>query len=315
MITYRFRLKFFVHTSGVIHHDERTLDFLLPKDIRATLSCLDGKSISEGQQLVLSGGGFTSKEDAANVGKQLKDSLLLGGVKSRIGIDVGKDTAISTMGPDVKNNIFDKYGVKFIDDVHGLMIYSEEHPVQISSVSSPTLYSPANAEKFTNLVSALFCANPVLSDKVRLSLELYGASHYETSSRARFITLVIATEALIEPRDRDVMTRKTVYGLIKQVMNSGLGGKEKDSLIGSLNWLYKQSISQALREMAERYLLDRQYANLIASKFISHCYDIRSKLVHKGNVDSDTVHIGALAAQVNIFLSDLLVEMVGIKSI
>jgi hypothetical protein len=165
------------------------------------------------------------------------------------------------------------------------------------------------------MLSALYETAPEISDKERLALELYGASHYEKSDRARFITLVLAAEVLLEPRERENSTKEIVRGLIEYTKGSQLGKEEKDSIIGSLRWLYKESISKSLRDMIERHLGAREYGNMIAKKFIDHCYAIRSKLVHTGKVNTEVIHLGKLASQLKRLLSDLLVEMTGIQSI
>jgi hypothetical protein len=136
MSTYRYRLSFFVHFPGVIQHEEKSFNFMMHKGIPTTLSSMDSDSISKGKEFVLSSGGFCSEEDAFNTGTMLKDSLLLSGVKFRIGIDVGKDKSSTTMSNYFKDKIFNEHGIKIIDNVHGLTVYSEEFPVTTLSISA-----------------------------------------------------------------------------------------------------------------------------------------------------------------------------------
>jgi hypothetical protein len=127
--------------------------------------------------------------------------------------------------------------------------------------------------------------------------------------------LVLAVEALLELQDRETSAKKVVDYLIEYTKDSQLDKQDKDSIMGSLRWLYKESISKSLREIAQNYLGDRKYNNMCAKKFINQCYDIRSKLMHTGKVDIKVINLGKLAAQLNVFVSDLLVEMTGISNI
>lgn len=301
---------------GVINHEEGTYSFVMAEgNTNTTLSSKDSNSISTGNKFVLSCGGFDSEEDAFNTGKRVKDSLLLSGIKLRMGLDAGRDKARSWLGISVKDMMLKEHGVRIIDDIHGLSVYSEEYPILTGSASGVVIFSPIDAENFTSMLSVLYQRMPEISDKVRLSLELYAASHFEKSDRARFITLVLAIEALLEPKKRKNSAKEVVDGLIKYAKDSQLDDQVKNSFIGSLKWLYKESISYSLQEMAENYLIDRKYGDKSAKNFIKHCYDVRSKLVHNGRVDVEEANIGTLAAQLNLFLSDLLIEMTGIRSI
>jgi|WetSurMetagenome_2_1015567.scaffolds.fasta_scaffold36885_5 hypothetical protein len=308
MHTYRYRLRFFVHAKGVITHPEKRYDLKLPNGTKALLSTLDAESIGEGKELVISGGGFKTEESACSIGKVVKDSVLMTGVKLRIGVDTGKEKTSGWVNPTIKNEVLNNHGVRIINDVHGLSVYSEEYPVKIFSTSGPTIFCPSNAEKFSSELCNYFSAT--LSDKQRLALELYGASHYEKSDRARFLTLILCAEALLEPSARSDKERELIDSLVNFIKDADIGNEERQSILGSLMWLYKQSISQSLRKMAEEHLGGKTYDKLPAAKFITVCYEARSTLVHTGGVNESQVNIGVLAAQLNIYLSDLLLSLV-----
>jgi hypothetical protein len=318
MSSFQFRLTFYVHTSGLIEHEERTFDFLLPGYRKAVLRCIDSESISKSKKFELLSGGYATEEDAFKVGRRVKDSLLLCGLKLRLGIDAGRDTSGFILSNGIKKEIFEQHGVKIIEDVHGLTVFSEKYPTTWPSASIRGSVAPANrqdAEKFTGLLSEIYtkCLKLTeLTEKERLALDLYKASHYEKSAKAKFLTLVMSIEALLEQKERGSPGKEVVDELIRYTKSSRLNNEEKYSIIGSLRWLYKQSISQSLKEMAERHLGDREYGNMSAKKFITHCYDIRSNLLHDGSVNNKEVQLSSLVAQLDRFMSDLLAEMMGI---
>jgi len=117
---------------------------------------------------------------------------------------------------------------------------------------------------------------------------------------------VLAAEALLEPKERGRKAKEVVDSLIELTNKSELTDQEKESIKGTLTWLYRESISRSLKEMASAFLGDKEYGGLTASRFILHCYDTRSKLVHAGQINEEKVNLGTLAAQLDGFLADLL---------
>lgn len=311
MNTYRYRLKFHTHAKGVITHTEKRYLFNLPDGIEIQLSCLDSDSISNSRELVLSSGGYPTEKKAFQLGSAMKNALLLTGAKFRIGIDAGKDKANCGLNPAIKKNFLNTHGIKIIEDIHGISVYSEEHPVKVFSTSGIELISPSNVDTFGSDLCNSFVASQLLTKKQKLALELYGASHFEKSDRARFLTLVLGIEALLDPEDKNNNIKEVIDRLLCYVKESDLKENEKQSILGSLSWLYKDSISQSLRKMAQEYLADKFYNGLTPVKFINKCYEVRSKLVHTG--ESDNENVGVLAANLNVYLSDLIQALI-IKS-
>lgn len=310
LTSFRYRLRFFVHAKGVVQHDERKHNFLSPSGREVSLSCLDAVSIAQGTELVLTTGGFPDDQSALQEGRKVKQSLLFAGAKLRIGIDAGGDRASSFLGAVVKEQMLREHGVNIINNVHGLSVYSEDIPVKTFSVSGVGLVSPTSAEEFAQTIMGNSDVASKLDEKTMLALELYGASHYEHSDRARFLTLVLAAEALLEPQERELCSRAFVEKLIRSTKDSSLAVPEKDSLLGSLRWLRKESISRSLSRLAQRYVPEKSYNSMPAIKFALECYRVRSGLVHTGRYDASGVSLGVLAAQLNLFLSDVLVAKV-----
>lgn len=314
MNTYAFRLRFFIHSPGVIQNSNSSFYFDLPSGTKAVLKSIDSTSINNSKELVLSAGNYRTELEAAKAGAQMKTALLLSGPKLHIGIDAGRDRASFMVSDYIKSKVFADSGTQVIDNVHGVTVYKEDHPITTFSASATGLVSPSSAEKFTDVLYNIYELSPTLSDKVSLALELYGAAHYETSARARFITLVLATEALLTLEDRDDSVKQLVDKFIDLATNSGLPKKEVDSIKGSLMWLYKQSISQGLKELAQKYLGHNEYEGMSAVKFISYCYDVRSKLVHTGGVNESVIHLDSVAAQMQVFVADLLLGVTDVRS-
>lgn len=114
-------------------------------------------------------------------------------------------------------------------------------------------------------------------------------------------------EVLLEFQPRPEIVQTHVNNLIKFTENNeSIEKAQKDSLIASLKWLLNESINQAGRRMTNAKLNGKLYNNMIPSKFFSHCYDLRCKLVHGSVPFPSPNEIGAALSQLEIFVSDLL---------
>jgi hypothetical protein len=158
--------------------------------------------------------------------------------------------------------------------------------VKLTTPSSPVLASLAEGAAFRRS-DQLFCDH-----RLRIALELYGAHFTESSSKARFLTLIMALEALATSCSRtqlvlDLMDqwRSQVEGLLHngdmsredseslQALSRELLFRKQDSLRRRIYNLVWSTLEQAGDKEAER---------LAAA--VKRLYDLRSKLVHEGKL-------------------------------
>lgn len=122
----------------------------------------------------------------------------------------------------------------------------------------------------------------------------------------KFLCLVMAVEALLEPPPRSADARGFIDQVLRDLSASDLADREKQSLAGSLRWLLKDSISSSGRLLARERLAGRLYDEMEPDKFFNLCYDLRSKLVHGHGVRGDDPIVGRTAATMELFVADLL---------
>lgn len=135
---------------------------------------------------------------------------------------------------------------------------------------------------------------------------LYGASFFQKGPDARYLMLMAALEALIEPQPRPATSIEHVKRLIKLTHESGLPEPEIKSMAGTLEWLKEESIGQAGRRLAKR-LGERRYmdGDETPVQFFTQCYKLRSNLVH-GHVPRPTESdVGSRAANLEVFVGHL----------
>ncbi|MEM7335759.1 MAG: hypothetical protein AAF490_27020 [Chloroflexota bacterium] len=309
MATFKFRFRFHIAHAGLIRGQEKDLKFLLPNGHDATLHCLAADSISKATKFVILSGGYSSETEALAYGTKLKEAVLCYGTIFRVGVDIGKDKSSGSFSNQIKENLFKDQGVKLIDDVHGLMAYSEESPTSAISISATGLINAKDGTSFTEEVCRILYKDIHINSQIKLAMELMAGSFFESSPRARFLTLILAAESILTPDSRSSDAIALVNQLIKTTNDSLINEAEKNSIIGTLKWLYKDSISLSLRKMANHYLPDSTYDGLSSAKFIKKCYDARSKLVHTGKVNEQKFNIGTLAANLELYMKDMLTQI------
>jgi hypothetical protein len=197
-------------------------------------------------------------------------------------------------------------GLRVLNDVHGLMVYESEPPPRFAAISADALRGVPQ-DHFEKIFSHALVRPRVINERERLSLELFNASFFQKSADSRFLVLVMAVEALLEPSLRSSAALLHVESLIAATNRpESLSPEEKQSLLGALSWLRYESINQTGRRLAEKYLGGQVYMNMKPPSFFSYCYNLRSRLVHSEHPLPPQQEIGAAVAQLEMFVSDIL---------
>lgn len=200
-----------------------------------------------------------------------------------------------------------QHGQRMLNDVHGLMTYVE-HPPPKFALFKANMLRGANLQVFKDSFHLAAAAKPVFSQRERLAFVLFNASFFQPTADSRFLLLVVAIEALIEPEARSGEAQAHVKSLIAATNAAAIPDAEKASMVGTLRWLANESISQAGRRLVTSRLGTRQYEKHSAAAFFTLAYQMRSNLVH-GNLPYPTFEaVSAIAAPLEVFVSDLLTQ-------
>lgn len=309
MRTYKFRFRFNISWQGQLEGDENQVQFTLPNGSPATLACCRAERIKDETKFCIHSGGYKSENEALNYGMEVKKAVLCYGAKFGLGVDVGKEKRGFEVSGLLTDKILKEHGVLMVPDIHGIAVYSEDHPISPVSMSARGTVDAKNADFFQKEVCKILAKNPTLKPKIRLAMEILASSHFETTSRARFLALIQAAETLVKPSERCDRTRQLVDSFIEHTNSSEINEEDKISILGSLNWLRYDSISQCLQKSAIENLQNREYSGMASEVFIKKCYDARSRLLHSGSINESKYDIGALSSSLRIYLRDLLEQL------
>lgn len=301
MSTYGFRLRFFLPEGSVINHDSETLEIKLdsaPSSI-IKLASNTGMALKKSYDLSMFGTGFSSEDEAYNCGIRIKNSLFFCTTQLQMGVDCGKDKSSSGIGKIIKDKLKEQ-GILLLDNVHGLSAYPEDKIVRFGGISAAvTIGRPS--EKFAEDFKKAYEVSLNFSDKLSLSFELYGASHFEKSLRAKFLSLITAIESLCEQENNSEAAVRHIEDLINQTI-SNFHGPEKESIINRLGQLKKESISRACKKTVADNLESEDVAQF------EYLYNVRSRMLHDGRTPKG-VDLGTEVPKLDKIVSKLLIKV------
>ena len=155
-----------------------------------------------------------------------------------------------------------------LDDEHGLMVYRTEPTPRFVSVGATILKLSAQGARLRTALAAAVKRRERVTEREEVAYNLFSASFFDSSPDARLILLVMAVESLLHPADRSAAARSHVARLIETThASTELDAQERDSLVGSLRWLQKESITASGTELVRATLGDRTYGEESAAGF------------------------------------------------
>ena len=249
--------------------------------------------------------GFDNQSEAYDVGKKIQLSLLLACLKREIFIDIGKGKASIFLSESVKQMMWEKHKVQYLEEIHGVQVYDVNKKTQFARGPrhGVKIHLLNYAEDVLADITKFLSKDIKITNRDLLALELYNASDFETSPRASFLTLMLATETLLESATKSIKTQSVIDDISQHVLNSDIEKGEKDALITGIKNMKQQSFKWKGEKLATTYLSNgKKYHGLSPEKFFSKCYNIRGKLVHSGHFKTD------IGPTLEVFVRDLLVN-------
>lgn len=306
-MTYSFRIRFTRSPANTLQTEERVViltDSAAPSPLRLLNPQPDGK-IKTATELAVTGDGYGSVDEARTAGEKCQAALTIALARHRVGADFGlrapkaviTDHGIAWLEQQVRQRV--------LDDIHGLMVYATEPKPRFAKLALSAVRG-ANLDQFRKTFAVAAAVSPHLSDRETVAFSLFNASFFRQSADSRFVLLMMATEALIDLRPRSDAARTHVRYLTDLTRSAPLSAHERNSILGALRWLASESISEAGRRLATERLGERTYKGFPAARFFTHCYRLRSALVHGREPYPTFDEVASVVAQLEVFVSDLL---------
>jgi hypothetical protein len=308
MTGFSFRIRIHRSPENTINIDATRWEWNIGEKTPPLILCAQKKeeAIKDSETWVLKSDGWSSKEEACQAASKYIDALALTLVRMQIGADFGNRSPKSCFTHHGIAMLEAGSGRRVLNDVHGIMIYESEPPPLFASMGIKDLLGKPK-EQFEKIFSHALKDNRILTERERLSLELFNASFFQKSNESRFILLVMAIEALLERPPRSSDAASHIESMILATDRSKqLSSEEKKSLLGSLKQLCYESINQTGRKLAEKCLRGRSYMSKEAPSFFTYCYRLRSQLTHGALDFPSQEELRSAVTPLAMFVSDIL---------
>jgi hypothetical protein len=263
-----------------------------------------GDRLGKSERFSVSSESFLSVDEAQTAGESIRQALLLLSVQNRRGIDLGQnDTRRFMLYPYGKQMLATNLGVQAVTEDHlGVTVYSLNPKPMFLQLNMNGIIS-RTAQSFMDNVATTVGRYRFTSTKAVTAAGLYALSHFTDRAPARFLLLFIALEALFRPASRSPMAQAHVDLLIALTTDSNLSEDEKSTICSGLSFQKNESIAKTGRDLAESLLPDLVYDSLSPGKFFAKIYKIRNNMVHRGEIDPESLH--ALVGEVDRFVADI----------
>jgi hypothetical protein len=311
MTPHTFRIRFLLSDRTRLLFDEAEHPVVTEDEVSVVLRSRDLPTpIRDADELLLLGTGYRSFDTAEQAGTAWLARLQLALARVNVGADFGllakPGGFFTTAGLQWMREHF---GVARDDQAPvlqerlGLMVYPSQPTPYVASAGNASLQVGVAPWRLRNAIEAASTCDPSSLDTV--AYHLFAASYFQHAPEARLLELMMAVEAMLRPQPRSPSVQAHVETLLAMTRTSNLDPTEKRSLLTSLGLLRHESFNQAGRRLAQT-LGARLYAHRTPDTFFSHCYTVRSQLVHGLTPRPTAQEVDVLAAQLERYVADLL---------
>ncbi|MDZ4259122.1 MAG: hypothetical protein U0974_01235 [Gemmatimonadales bacterium] len=207
-----------------------------------------------------------------------------------------------------KSLVAEHWGVTVHDDVYGVFVYENPETAAFMMLGELELAMREPLEGTLESWREALRPGPCMAEGVFVSYDLFAHSRFEISSRARFLLLVMAIEALLRPESGppdEVAVLDAAIGVIRQ---SSLAENRKTTLASRLGQLKKESIGSAARAYLDRAWAAGVLSIADAADVFQTSYGIRSGMVHRG-ITPDPAELANRSGQLETIIKELLVAV------
>lgn len=282
-----------------LHTDEAGREVVL----RATAK---DKTIKDDDNLVVLGSGWDSEEAARAAADKYRDALIYSLSRTRVGSDLGDRAAKGWLTKVALQKMTEAGERPVVNDEHGVMVYDTDPTPLFARMGNPNLQLGARPETFAQEFTYAVSHDISLTPAERLAFEFFSASYFTNYEDARFILLFMGVEALIEQKERSPEVLRVVDRIEAEAKSAPeITQEERESLLGSIRWLRVESIRQSGRKLSD-LCGGGEYSGLEAEELFLKAYDVRNRLVHGHSPPPARQEVGAVAAPLEVMLSELI---------
>jgi hypothetical protein len=234
-------------------------------------------------------------------------ALLRTFARMRLGIDTG--ARLPGGGGFSKwliDKVWEEQRIRVINEAPGVMVFETDPPPRFASATASVQQGFHENQVIDLFASAVEASQP-LTPEESVALVLFNAAYFQQSQDARFTLRMMSLESMLRPEMRSPAAQRHLDQLVALTERAaGLSDSECTSLCSAIASSKHESIRQAGRQLVSALLGAREYSGKPAAAFFSHCYALRSRLVHGSVPLPSSEDIGGAAVGLELLMSDVL---------
>lgn len=250
------------------------------------LSSVGDESHVGGQDLALKSGTFACVEAAEVAGEKALVGLLLASLRQGFGLMIRARIPGGVITNYGKNMFAGSRYDRVYDDSYGLTVFEDTGRTGFVKGGEARFLSTNPAERFVDTWSSAVTNAARWDERILISYDLYASSRFENSSRARFLLLIMAIEALVEQPKRSEAELALITRLLKTITEAPLPKEQSDALLRGVGKLKRVSIGYACRTYLARSIAAKTVTDPGAADHFTACYQMRGQIVHGGDTPS-----------------------------
>lgn len=282
---HRFRLRLASGRPGVLTIAEPHLSFQVA-GMSLVLAARNAATLKDATSFHIDAGGFESAAAAREAAERLRVRIRVLNALTNLGINAPDDGVDQQTSAEVKAQVLAKSGGVLLDGNLGVLVYPDDGRHAEGFITARLEVTPADFAFVFEGLEQLWGIDVGMDEKSLLSLQLLGASTFQPSASAAFLTCYLALQQLIATNRRrsevveeiDAFARK-IEDLAAATSDEKLA-RDLKSLRGSLDRLHDESFGSALRRYAARLEDEVEYCGMRLEDFLRLCVKTRNDLAH-----------------------------------
>lgn len=305
---YTFKFRFLTGSRITITTDEQSVTLESSPPIEVTLTTIPWSSEEHSPiEGTVVGVGYQSRREASDACRKWYSAMRVGLARRHAGADFfvnNRSDSDWDISPTREGTEWGT-GRRVIENERRQLVYESEPSPSFAEALPGRAVKGLRTTWVADSAKAAARDGVLLGPKLDIACDLFGRSFDVEMPEARFVVLVTAAEALIEPAYRSPTVRDAATALLEKLDTLDLGDTDRKRLRSQVGQLKKESIKEAGARLFAEHLTST-VTDESPSLYFTACYDLRSRIVHGTPAVADEEEAASRAPGLEIVVGRLI---------